>query len=114
VAVDLSKSTGLLQAAVETFEQGMFYFDFISTQTTDDVVMVLPRDLISEMSIAGMGGTYQPILGQELQCPVYGRLGEAGQIAPGFPENLPGGDMRACMMEDMQDRHPLGCHSEAA
>jgi mono/diheme cytochrome c family protein len=33
---------------------------------------------------------------------------------PAIAENLPGGEMRACMMEDMQDRHPLGCHSEAA
>lgn len=114
MAVDVPKAAGLLQAAVEVFEQGMFDFDFTTTQSTQDVMMILPRDLVGEMSIPHMGWTRQSVLDQELQRPVYGRLGDARQLAPGFFEYFTRRKMAARMMQNMQDRHPLGCHSEAA
>jgi hypothetical protein len=35
----------------------MFHFDFAFTETAYQMVMVISRDLVTEMSIAGLGWT---------------------------------------------------------
>jgi hypothetical protein len=110
----LRKPLAFLQNLVKVFEQGVFHFDLIATGAADDVVMIPPGDLIGKVSIAGMGWLDQAILDQELQRPVHGRLRDAGQLAARPPVDLPRREVCTRMMKHMQDRHPLGCHSEAA
>ena len=114
MAVDIAKAAALLKNLVKVFEQRVFHFDPIPTNAADDVVMIPPCDLIGKMAIAGMGRLDQAILDQELQRPVNGRFREPGQFAASPPVDLPWREVRTRMMKHMQDRHPLGCHSEAA
>ena len=114
MAVDVAKAAALLKNLVKVFEQGVFYFDPIPTNAADDVVMIPPCDLIGKVAIAGMGRLDQAILDQELKRPVNGRFREPGQLAASPPVDLPWREVRTRMMKHVQDRHPLGCHSEAA
>src|SRR5512133_606165 len=60
-----------------------------------------------------MGGVNQAVCDQEIERTIDCRLGDALHFASYSLINFTGRKVSPCMMEDMQDRHPLGCHSKA-
>lgn len=55
MTVYLSIATGFLDSPVNTLKQGMLHFDFTATDAANNMMVIIPRDLISEVSIARMG-----------------------------------------------------------
>jgi hypothetical protein len=78
------------------------------------MMMIIARDLIGQVTGAGMRWTCQPVPRQEFQRAIDGWFRQPRKILLGFSKDLSRGKMRPGMVEHMQDRHPLGCHSESA
>ena len=91
----------------------MFHFDFALADTANQMVMVSPSDLVAEMSVTLMGGMYQSILCEKFERTIDRWLGDAWEFHPCQLVDLTGRKVSPCMTEDMQDRHPLGRHSES-
>lgn len=92
----------------------MFELNFAATHAADHVVMIFPCDLISGMSVAGVGRMNQSVFGEEIERPINRRLGETRQVASRLFEDFTGRKMRPRVMENVQDCHSLGRHSISA
>jgi hypothetical protein len=114
VTVYFAIATGFFQYAIQAGEQGMLDFDFASAYTAYQVVMVPAGDLVAKMSAACMGGMDQPVFHQEIQRTIDRRLGEPWQFTPRLYIDFAGREMSTHMMEDVQNSHPLRCHSKTA
>jgi len=96
------------------FEQSMFNFYLTATDPANDMMMIIARDLIGQVAVAGMGWTCQPVSRQEFQCTIDSGFRQPRKIPLCLFIDFGGGKMRPGMMEHMQDRHALGRHSESA
>jgi len=92
----------------------MFHFELASAFAADNVVMILPRNLIGKMSTTGMGRPRQSVLGEKFQRAIDRRFGNTRQFPPRLFVDFSGGKVRASVLEHMQDGHPLGRHSKSA
>jgi len=61
-----------------------------------------------------MGWTCQSVPREEFQRAIDSWFRQPRKIPLGFFKDLSRGKMRPGMVEHMQDRHPLGRHSESA
>jgi hypothetical protein len=107
--IDLVTGAGL-ELLVKRLEQVVADLTGAAATAADQVVVVAPGDLIHELTIPDMRGQHQALLGQEAQCAVDGRIGQAGQRCGGFLADGDWGQVGACLREDIQDRHALGRH----
>ena len=107
-------AAGFLQCSIQILEQGMFHFELASAFAADNVVVIFTRNLIGKMSIAGMGGPHQSILGEEIQRAIDRRFGNTRQFTPRLFVDFTGREVCPGVLEDMQDGHPLGRHSKSA
>src|SRR5687768_10000035 len=96
------------------FEQSMFNFYLTATDPANDMMMIVARDLIGEVTVAGMRWTCQPVPCQEFQRTIDSGFCQPRKIPLGLFIDLAGRKMRPGMMEHVQDRHALGRHSESA
>jgi hypothetical protein len=92
----------------------MFDFYFTATDPANDMMMVIARDLIRQVAVTGMGWTRQSVLGEEFQSTIDSWFRQPRKIPLGLFINLGRRKMRPGMNEHVQDRHPLGRHSESA
>jgi hypothetical protein len=114
MAVNVVEPACGFQCFIQGCQQGMFYFNFTAAGTADDVMVLDPRDLVSEMSARGMGGPHQTVIGKEFEGAVNSRFCETGRFPDGFFVDLGWGEMLSFVVKDMQDRHSLGGHSVPA
>src|SRR5688500_7680617 len=96
------------------FEQSMFNFYLAATDPANDMMMVVARDLIGEVTVAGMRWTRQPVSRQEFQRTIDSGFCQPRKIPLRLFIDLGRRKMRPCMLQHMQDRHTLGRHSESA
>jgi len=99
---------------IKTFEQSVLDFYFTATNPANNVVMVIARDLIGPVAAAGLRWTRKPVSCQEFQRTINRRFCEARKVLFGLSVDFGRGKMCPGMMENVQDRHPLGRHSESA
>ncbi|HLE92070.1 MAG TPA: hypothetical protein VI753_13050 [Anaerolineales bacterium] len=92
----------------------MFNFNFTAADPANDMVMVFACDLIGQVAAAGMRRVRKSVSREEFEGTIYSRFREPRKVAFGLFVDFGGGKMRPGMMEYVQDRHPLGRHSESA
>ena len=112
MTINTQKSARRFQFAVKTFQQGMLDLDFAATDPADNVMMVVACDLVAQMTIAGLGGTHDPILCQEFERAIHGRFGETRQLTLRLLVHFAWGEVRAGVSQHVQDRRSLRGHSE--
>lgn len=78
MAINASVAARSFQQTVKAFEQGMFHFDLSPTVSTNNMVMVIPGNLVGEASIDGIGWTHKPVIGKEFKRAVDSRFGQPG------------------------------------
>lgn len=91
----------------------MFNFYLATTNPANDVMVVVACDLIGQVAVAGMGWTRQPVSRQEFERTVDSWFRQPRKIPLRLFIDLDRRKMRPGVMEHMQDRHPLGRHSES-
>jgi len=92
----------------------MFDFYFTATDPANDMMVVIARDLIRQVATPGMSWTCQPVSRQEFERTIDSWFRQPRKIPLGLFIDLGRRKMRSGVMEHMQDRHPLGRHSESA
>ena len=80
VAVNIAITAGFFQCAIKAFEQGMLDFDFAAAGPADQVMVVIPRNLIGEMSVAAMRGPHETVFCEKFEGAVDGRLCDTGKF----------------------------------
>ena len=81
---------------------------------TDQVMVVMPGDLINQLSAAHVRCAGEVIIRQELEGAVHSRFGDSGQGLERPFVYLMGSQMSAIMVEDMQDGHALRGEAKAS
>ena len=92
----------------------MLDLDLAAANTADNMVMIVARNLISQVAVARMGRVNQPVVGEKIQRAIDRRLRQAWQVASRLLMDFTRGKVCPGMMENMQDRHPLRGHSVSA
>jgi len=114
MAINGAESTAGFQVSVKRFERGVLDLHFTTALTTDQVMMILLGDLVNQMPVAYVGGVRQSVFGQEFECAVDGGFCQAGKGLFSAGKYLGRGEMRALVMQDVQNCHALGRHAESA
>ena len=114
MTIDGAESAVGFQFSVNSFKWGMVDLDLATAFAADQVMMVLLRDFVDQMSVAYVGGAGQSVLGQELERSVNGGLRQTGGNFFGTSKHLGRRKMRTFVMKNVHDSHPLRGHAESA
>lgn len=114
MTVNGTEPTAGFQVRVKFFERGMFDLHFGVAFAADQVMVVLLRNFVDQVTAAHVGGARQPVIGEKLQGAVHGGFCQAGQGRLYAGKDFDRGEMCALVVQDMDDRHALGRHPKSA
>ena len=114
MAVNETESAAGFQFDVTFLQWRMVNLNFTATLAADHVMVSLASNLVDQVSTAHVSRASQSVFGQEFERAVDGSLRQTGEVFFNAGKYLDRGEMRALVVEHMQNRHPLGCHTKSA
>ena len=88
MAINTAIAAGCFQDSVKTFKQSMLHFNFTTTISTYDMMVVATCNLIGQMSTGIVGWANQGIICKEFECTIHSRFGQTWQFLAGFFVNI--------------------------
>ena len=101
MTINATITAGCFQYSVETLKQDMFDLDFATAISAEYMMVVIPRDLVGQMSIGCIRGAYHGEIRQEFEGSIHRWLGETRKFQAGFFINFRRREMRPFMMKHM-------------
>ena len=77
MTINTQVTTGRFQFSVKLLKQRMLHLHLIAAESANEVMMIVPGNLIHQVTITFLRRTRQPILGEELERAVDGRFCQA-------------------------------------